>query len=86
MIHQGMQFGVRQMEQPWVILGNAAAIDNSGNSYIAGAISPNSGLQLFVSKYSNTGTLLWTQLATGNGSNRAYGMDVDQLGNVIVTG
>ncbi|MBK7969556.1 MAG: SBBP repeat-containing protein [Bacteroidetes bacterium] len=66
--------------------GNAAAIDNSGNSYIAGAISPNSGLQLFVSKYSNTGTLLWTQLATGNGSNRAYGMDVDQLGNVIVTG
>ncbi|MBL7915632.1 MAG: T9SS type A sorting domain-containing protein [Bacteroidia bacterium] len=66
--------------------GNAAAIDNSGNSYIAGAIVPNSDLQLFVSKYSNTGTLLWTQVATGTGSNRAYGMDIDHLGNVIVTG
>jgi len=66
--------------------GNAAAIDGSGNAYIAGALIPSSDLQLFVSKYNSSGTLLWTQVATGNGNNRAYGMDVDNLGNVYIAG
>lgn len=71
---------------PLIDFGSAAAIDNSGNSYIAGAVQPGTDLQLFVSKYDITGSLIWTRLATGNGSNRAYGMDVDASGNVIVTG
>ncbi|MBE2216658.1 MAG: SBBP repeat-containing protein [Ignavibacteria bacterium] len=68
---------------------NASVIDASGNIYITGvAINTSSGADYATIKYNSTGVRQWVALynGTGNGSDEARSVAVDNSGNVYVTG
>lgn len=73
---------------------NDIALDNSGNIYVTGHAQFNDGLlnDYFTIKYNPNGDTLWTRRFDGgeNPSSApqdfAYGIDVDNSGNVYVTG
>jgi uncharacterized protein YjiK len=78
-------------------LANGIALDASGNVYITGyfygtatfgAISKTSAgnADIFVAKYSSSGTLQWVQSAGGTSNDAATGIAVDASGNVYITG
>jgi hypothetical protein len=75
------------------------ALDNSGNCYVTGAFqgtltlgsnpslsSTNNSLDIFVAKYSTTGSELWSVKSGGAEDDHGYGIDVDAVGNSYVTG
>ncbi len=79
----------------------AVTTDSAGNTYVAGstdsvdfpasasaykATAPGGATDVFVAKYSPTGTLLWSTYLGGSGADVAYGIAVDSSGNVYVTG
>ncbi len=75
----------------------AIATDASGNTYITGffystaffgnqSVSSAGVQDIFIAKYTTTGTLDWVKRAGGAGSDIGNGICVDQSGNVIVTG
>lgn len=72
----------------------AVVTDEEGNFYLAGSTGGNlfSGKQsesddAWVAKYSNDGSLLWgEQFNAGGFSNTAFGLDLDEAGNVYVSG
>lgn len=72
-------------------LANAIAVDGSGNVFVTGSeYNNNMGINFYAYatiKYSNAGTLLWTNLYTGAGG-LAHGsaMALDGSGNAFVTG
>jgi hypothetical protein len=72
-------------------------LDSAGNVYVTGHFSGtmtvdgvtvvSSGLfDIFLAKYSSSGTLLWLKRAGGTGSDISHGLVVDNLGNVAITG
>jgi len=72
-------------------------VDGSGNIYVVGGTAsvnyprtvggPHAGwLDVFVTKLSPSGTLLWSRLIGGPNYDRAYGVELDPQGNVCVTG
>ena len=67
----------------------AIALDSSGNVYVTG-LSVGSGTQLDYAtiKYDPSGVQLWaaTYNGPGNGSDMAYAIAVDSIGNAYVTG
>ncbi len=82
-------------------MGNAIALDSTGNIYIAGETMSNnfpttSGVvdptfdsysDAFIAKFNPTGTqILYSTLLSGNNSETIYDMVVDSAGNAIVTG
>jgi hypothetical protein len=66
--------------------------DGFGNVFLAGYTSsalngPNAGdLDLFVSKYDDSGSLLWTRQQGTAGRDAGMGVSADAVGNVYVTG
>lgn len=71
--------------------------DAAGNSYITGFFYgtatfgnqtiTSSGIQdIFIAKYDNAGVLLWVKNAGGSNADIGNGINVDNAGNVIVTG
>ncbi|BBO31877.1 SBBP repeat-containing protein [Lacipirellula parvula] len=70
----------------------SVSADGLGNVYAAGYTAGNLGganagfLDVFVTKYSASGTLLWTQQLGSIGDEIAYGISADGLGNVYVGG
>ncbi len=77
--------------------GLSIKTDAIGNSYITGyyygtaAFSSqtitSAGLQdLFIAKYDNAGILQWVKSAGGSNADIGFGINVDNLGNVVVTG
>jgi cysteine-rich repeat protein len=67
---------------------HGVAVDSAGNVIVAGFVTtPTQGRNIWVRKYSSTGTTLWTRTATGAGSNtdEANGVATDGT-DVIVTG
>jgi CheY-like chemotaxis protein len=77
--------------------GNAVKTDNQGNVIVAGKFSGSvnfggtiltsrGGFDVFVCKYSASGTLLWVRSYGGNVDDTAQGVAVDSGGNVYVTG
>jgi hypothetical protein len=77
--------------------GMAVATDSAGNVYIAGSFEgsanfggsnlSSSGLRdIFVAKYSATGTHLWSKKFGGSGDEVGYSLAVDAAGGVFLTG
>ncbi|MBE2217302.1 MAG: SBBP repeat-containing protein, partial [Ignavibacteria bacterium] len=68
---------------------NASVVDASGNIYVTGvAVNTTSGADYATIKYNSTGVRQWVALynGTGNGSDEARSIAVDNSGNVYVTG
>jgi len=68
---------------------NASVVDASGNIYVTGvAVNTSSGADFATIKYNSTGVRQWVALynGTGNGSDEARSIAVDNSGNVYVTG
>ena len=72
--------------------GNAIATDNDGNIYVTGAmygtatfgdtsISSKGGSDIFLAKYSNSGTLLWARNDGGTGDDEGLAICLDDSGN-----
>jgi len=68
--------------------GYALAVDNSGNSYVAGRCGANGSGDFLTIKYAPNGDTLWTRKYNGpsDGVDEAYAIDVDDMGNAYVTG
>ena len=67
----------------------AMATDISGNVYVTGyATSGTGNVDILTVKYSPLGEQLWakTHNGPGNGEDRAFGIVVDNSGNILVTG
>jgi len=76
------------------------AVDAQGNIYVtgggdstnfpttAGAFdpTPNGSVDVFVTKYSSTGQVLWSTVLGGSQYDRAYGIEVDAQGYVYIAG
>jgi len=81
------QFGTSAAEQ-----GKGVAIDASDNVYVTGYTEgdlegANAGAaDPFLRKYDSGGTLQWTRQFGGPADERAYGLVVDSVGNVIMSG
>jgi hypothetical protein len=81
-------------------ISNSINIDASGNSYITGVFTDtatfygssnvqlisNGGLDIFIAKYDPTGNVLWAKKAGGYGSEVAFKIKADVLGNSYITG
>lgn len=79
--------------------GRAISSDNLENTYIAGSFEGNiyvdtlvfsststSGNDVFVSRLSSEGTLIWARHFGGKGDDYSRGIDTDSYGNVYVSG
>ena len=76
----------------------SVSVDALGNSYVAGffgsptitfgsTILTNAGIyDIFLAKYDANGNILWAKSAGGTGTDRAYSVSVDALGNSYVAG
>jgi hypothetical protein len=67
----------------------AMGLDSVGNVFVTGISESNSSSDDYATLgYSNAGASLWTRRynGTGNGSDGAYAMAVDRIGNVFVAG
>ena len=87
--------GVEQWVQRYNGIGNgedranSIAIDNSGNIYVTGVSFENGTAYNYATvKYNSAGVEQWVEIYDGTGSNDDYGtaVEVDNLGNVYVTG
>jgi uncharacterized delta-60 repeat protein len=69
--------------------GNTIALDAAGNVYVTGYASIlGQGLDIVTIKYTSDGTLQWaaTFNGSGNSEDKAFGIAVDAVGNIYVTG
>ncbi|MCH7760972.1 SBBP repeat-containing protein, partial [candidate division TA06 bacterium] len=65
------------------------ALDDSGNVYVTGwSHGSGTGIDYTTIKYNSSGDTVWVRRynGTGNGGDVAYDLDVDESGNVYVTG
>jgi peptidoglycan hydrolase-like protein with peptidoglycan-binding domain len=78
-------------------LGNAIAIDSSGNSYITGYFTDTvnfggtnktsaGGLDIFALKLNSSGTFQWVNNFGGTSNDWGYGIAIDSSGNSYITG
>jgi len=93
----GVRQWVKQMGvEGWHAYGRGVAVDDHGNSYVAGYTTANlvagSGSStgtsdVFVAKYNTSGTRLWVkQLGVATKSTTGFGIAVDADGNSYATG
>ena len=81
------QFGTSELDQGWGV-----SADGSGNIYISGRTrgnlrGPNNGgMDAFVSKYDESGTLEWVRQLGTSESDAGWGVSADGLGNVYIAG
>ncbi|MCH8839506.1 MAG: SBBP repeat-containing protein [Planctomycetes bacterium] len=81
------QFGTSSYD-----IGNAVSADGLGNIYISGVTGGNLGGPLvgygdaFISKFDDSGTLLWTRQLGTTQWDTSYGMAADGLGNIYISG
>ena len=86
------RFGSTGMDQ-----GTSIGVDGEGNVLVTGhfqgsvdfggwTMSSAGDADIFVAKYDSAGTRLWSHRFGGSGSDRGYGIAVDDAGNILVTG
>src|SRR5207237_1430110 len=77
--------------------GTAVAVDGGGNvvftgvflgtvDFAAGSVTSPLAWPIFVTKYSASGTALWSKTAGGSMTDSGTGVAVDSAGNAVVTG
>ena len=77
--------------------GYAVAVDAAGNGYVTGhfqnaatfggeSLTNHGGVDLFLTKLSPSGEVLWTRVAGGPGVDVGYGVAVDAAGDVLICG
>jgi uncharacterized delta-60 repeat protein len=66
-------------------IGNAVAVDSSGNVYVCG-YAVGATIALIVAKYNTSGTIQWQRSLDGSGSEQGNSIAVDSSGNVYVCG
>jgi len=68
-------------------VGNAIAVDSSGNVYVNGYATPTSNNNVYgVVKFDTNGNLLWKQMIGGSGTDQGWGIAVDDNENVYLNG
>jgi len=72
----------------WVDRASAFAVDNAGNSYVAGMTYAGGSPAIVVLKYDSGGNQQWVETASGNagGDTLASALAIDGAGNVYITG
>ena len=76
------QFGAASYEQ-----GNSITTDNLGNVYFTGLYQqPGLGNQIIVTKLNTNGVTQWTKILGGSADERGNAIEIDNLGNVYITG
>jgi RTX calcium-binding nonapeptide repeat (4 copies)/Beta-propeller repeat len=89
----GLQFGSSSGDIPYNIVtdkdGNFYLAGTTGGSFVAG-IQSSDGTDAWVAKYNSSGTLLWGrqvgETLTGGFSSSGFGLQVDDGGNVYLSG
>ena len=89
----------RNTESAFVNEALDVEVDANGNTYTTGYITGETAFDvsfvqtgaagngdIYVAKYSQSGSLLWVRKYGGNFSDRAYDLAIDQANNVIITG
>lgn len=78
--------------------GYSIKVDAAGNSFVTGffngiatfdatPVTANGGSQdIFIAKYDTDGNLQWVTTAGGSGGDLAYGLALDNSGNILITG
>ncbi|RFS17842.1 SBBP repeat-containing protein [Emticicia sp. C21] len=77
--------------------GLGIATDNSGNVFVTGyfhssatfgdtIVTSSGGADIFLAKYTSTGTLIWITTAGGSGTDASNDVAVDSNGDVYITG
>jgi hypothetical protein len=80
-----------------VITSYSLAVDSSGNAYIIGvfygtstfgstSLNGSGGWDIFIAKFSNSGSWLWAVEAGGSADDQGYRIAVDTSGNAYATG
>ena len=87
---EGKELWYRTWGSSQIDRGEAIAIDNESNAYIAGFQYDSSGVRskVVVLKYNSTGSMIWQKmldLGTTKGS-KGLGIALNSKGNVIITG
>ena len=88
----GTLLWTRQLGTAGTDLAESVAADNTGNVYITGftygnLAGPNAGLDdIFLAKYSASGTLLWIRQTGTVGEDGAQSVAVDDSGNAYISG
>ncbi|HTB30599.1 MAG TPA: T9SS type A sorting domain-containing protein [Bacteroidia bacterium] len=78
-------------------IGYAVSTDKYGNTYLTGAFKDtiifgtfrlvtNSPSSVFLVKYDSNGNVIWAKQSTGAGNATAYGLNLDEAGNIYITG
>lgn len=92
--------GGQSTASDYYVYGYRTAVDNNGNVYVTGyfyyyatfgnttiyAYGGGANYDMFVAKYDANGTLQWVRSGGGTSTEYGYGIDVDNNGNVYVTG
>lgn len=89
----GNRLWLRQLGTVTDDFGFAVAVDGAGNVFLAGATGgvlggtqTQGGSDIFVAKYDGGGTEMWLRQFGSAGEDAAYGLAVDNLGNILVAG
>jgi hypothetical protein len=68
-------------------ISGALAIDYDNNIIVAGSVAlPGKDYDAFVAKFAPNGTILWYKTFGGSKREHAYGVALDNFGNIYVTG